>query len=106
LSHPAARNSVIIIYASGLGPVLPALSSGLPAGINGSTIPQMVHAPTVRIGGQIAALDFSGLAPGFVGLYQINAHVPGNISPSDTVQVQITTFEGQVSNTVTIAVGP
>jgi uncharacterized protein (TIGR03437 family) len=66
----------------------------------------MLKNPTVRIGGQVAALDFAGLAPNFVGLYQINAHIPANVVPDPAVPVQITTFEGQTSNSVTIAIIP
>jgi uncharacterized protein (TIGR03437 family) len=32
--------------------------------------------PTVMIGGIPAPVIFSGLAPGFVGLYQVNVTVP------------------------------
>jgi len=31
------------------------------------------------IGGQQATVQFAGLAPGFVGLYQVNAYVPAGI---------------------------
>lgn len=103
-AHPAKPGDVIVIFASGLGPVTPALASGLASGAGGTTYPQMVNYPTVRIGGQVAALDFAGLAPGYVGLYQVNAHIPAGVSPDDAVPVAITTFEGQTSNTVTIAV--
>jgi uncharacterized protein (TIGR03437 family) len=38
-------------------------------------------APTITIGGQAAGtIQFSGLAPGFVSLYQINVQVPAGIS--------------------------
>jgi len=37
--------------------------------------------PTITIGGQPAPnVQFSGLAPGFVSLYQVNAQVPTGIS--------------------------
>jgi adhesin/invasin len=35
----------------------------------------------VTIGGQPADVSFSGLAPGFAGLYQINVTAPSNLSP-------------------------
>lgn len=101
---PAARGGVIIIYASGLGRVTPQLPSGLPAGINGSTIPTLVNPPTVRIGGVASTVEFAGLAPGFVGLYQVNVRVPSNAQTGNAVSVAITTAEGQTSNTVTVAI--
>jgi adhesin/invasin len=59
--------------------------------------------PTVTIGGSAAAVTFSGLAPGFVGLNQVNAQVPANIAPGNAVPLSLT-INGAVSNTVTIAV--
>jgi uncharacterized protein (TIGR03437 family) len=45
---------------------------------------------------------FSGLAPGFVGLYQVNVRVPPN-TPSGPIDVLIH-MGGQTSNTVKMAV--
>ena len=59
--------------------------------------------PVVTIGGVPAAVTFSGLAPGFVGLYQVNAEVPANARTGDAVPVALT-IGGVTSNTVTIAV--
>jgi uncharacterized protein (TIGR03437 family) len=104
-SHPAKANDVVIIYASGLGPVNDQPPSGVAAGANGSTLPRMVRPPQVTFGGQTASsIDYAGLAPGFVGLYQVNVHLPATVSTGSAVPVQITTAEGQKSNIVTIAV--
>jgi minor extracellular serine protease Vpr len=43
----------------------------------------------VTIGGQTATVLFSGLAPGFPGLYQVNATVPAGIS-AGTLPVSLT----------------
>jgi uncharacterized protein (TIGR03437 family) len=59
--------------------------------------------PTVTIGGIQAQVKFSGMAPGYVGLWQINAEVPASVTPSSTVSMT-TTAGGASSNTVTIAV--
>ncbi|MBI3934350.1 MAG: carboxypeptidase regulatory-like domain-containing protein [Acidobacteria bacterium] len=103
-TRPARRGEVVTIYASGLGPVTPASPTGLDSGAGGTTIPKLVNFPTVRIGGQVAAVDFAGLAPTFVGLYQVNTIVPAGVALGDNITVQITTFQGQTSNTVTIAI--
>jgi len=73
-SSPAQGGEVVLIYCTGLGPVSPAVPSGRPA--PNSPLSTTSVTPQVTIGGQTAEVLFSGLAPGFVGLYQINARVP------------------------------
>lgn len=77
-SHPATRGQNISLFVNGLGPVNNQPPSGFPAAANNTqTTPQL---PTVLIGGQQAAVSYSGLAPGYVGLYQVNVTVPTGIS--------------------------
>jgi minor extracellular serine protease Vpr len=59
----------------------------------------------VSIGGVQTAASFSGLAPGFVGLYQVNVLVPASVAAGSAVPVAVS-IGGATSNTVTIAVGP
>jgi hypothetical protein len=60
----------------------------------------------VTIGAISAPISFSGLAPGFVGLYQVNAQVPANASTGNAVPA-VVSIGGVTSNSVTIAVeGP
>jgi uncharacterized protein (TIGR03437 family) len=51
------------------------------------------------IGGQQANVSFSGLAPGFPGLYQINVTVPSGLTGNQQVTVSI---GGQTSPAVTL----
>ena len=104
-ARPAKPAETVVIFASGLGPVSPAFPSGVAAGVNGTTIPTLVGTPQVLIGGQQATVQSSGLVPGFVGLYRVNAVVPPIAQANSAVPVQITA-QGQTSNTVTIAVAP
>ena len=82
-SNPAAANEVIVLYATGLGAVLPAVASGEatadPTAVSGNV--------SVTIGGRLAEVQYSGLAPNFVGLYQINVVVPAGIAASDALVV-------------------
>jgi uncharacterized protein (TIGR03437 family) len=57
----------------------------------------------VIIGGAQATVLFSGLAPGSVGEYQVNALVPAGASKGDAVPLVIRVGDA-VSNTATIAV--
>ncbi len=100
-ANPAREGSVLQIYATGLGAVTVPQTNGMPAP-GGSTI-ATTTVPTVTIGGRSAAVSFSGLAPGFVGLYQVNVTVPAGVLPGRSVPV-VLTIGGVSSNTVTIAV--
>jgi uncharacterized protein (TIGR03437 family) len=57
----------------------------------------------MTIGGLPVTPSFAGLAPGYVGLYQVNAQVPSGVTPGNAVPV-LMTVNGSVSNTVTVAV--
>jgi uncharacterized protein (TIGR03437 family) len=98
---PVARGQYVTIYCSGLGEVynVPALGAAAPASPPAWTY----ETPTVLIGGISALVQFSGLAPGFVGLYQVNVEVPPNVTPGPAVSL-ILSMGGGSSNTVTIAV--
>jgi uncharacterized protein (TIGR03437 family) len=59
--------------------------------------------PWVTIGGVPTAVSFSGLAPGFAGLYQVNVQVPPSAPTGGGVAV-VLAIGGVASNTVTVAV--
>jgi uncharacterized protein (TIGR03437 family) len=97
-SQPIAAGGYLGIYCTGLGAVTPATTTGaVPA-----TLTQTVVSPSVLIDGQAASLLWAGLAPGFVGLYQVNAQVPATLA-TGTHRLQIV-VNGAASNTVTFAV--
>jgi uncharacterized protein (TIGR03437 family) len=102
-ARPAARGSVIQIFATGAGETDPPLLPGEAASITGNPLVLTRVQPTVTIGGETARVVFSGMAPGWVGLWQINAEIPANVAPGSAVPLSITA-DGVQSNTVTIAV--
>lgn len=63
---------------------VPATGSVAPA--DGSIIYKTFSPPSLLIGSVPAQVGFSGLAPGFAGLYQINTQVPPGVTPGDEVQ--------------------
>ena len=69
--RPGGRLS---IYATGLGPVTPPLAAG--AAAPAAPLSRTVVEPVVTVGGIRATVTFSGLAPGFAGLYQVDVIVP------------------------------
>lgn len=72
-SSPAAPGETVLLYATGLGAVSPPVVEGTAAPVS----PLAVSAtPSVTIGGSPAWVEFSGLAPGFAGVYQVNVVIP------------------------------
>jgi trimeric autotransporter adhesin len=101
-ANPAvAGTTVVQIYCTGLGPVSNQPATG--AAASSSPLAQTTAQPTVTIGGATAQVQFSGLAPGYVGLYQVNALVPQATTKGNAVPVVIS-IGGVQSDTVTIAV--
>lgn len=101
-SNPAARGSVIQIFATGLGPTNPPVPTGARAPAT-APFAELTNAVTVAIGGMNAPVRFQALAPTFVGLYQINAEIPMEVTPGDAVRLKITQ-NGVESNEATIVI--
>jgi uncharacterized protein (TIGR03437 family) len=96
-SNPTTAGKTIVIYCTGLGPVAPDQpASGFPAPGN-----PLLHTTTpisVAIGNMDAPVLFSGLVPGLVGVYQVNAVVPPGIDRSYPPGVTITVKGGVAVN--------
>ena len=95
---------ILQIFVTGLGKATPGgdpAGDPLPAGELAPGGYNTVETPVVTIGGIQAIVDFSGLAPGFSGLYQINARVPLGAQAGDQVPLTIrmpSEAEGDTSN--------
>jgi uncharacterized protein (TIGR03437 family) len=101
-SNPAVAGSTVVqIYCTGLGPVTNQPATGSPSPNN--PLSRTTSPPSVVIGGALANVVFSGLAPGAVGLYQVNALVPSAAAKGSAVPAVIS-IGGLQSNTVTVAV--
>jgi uncharacterized protein (TIGR03437 family) len=96
---PAARGEVIVIYCAGLGAVNPPVKQGEAP----TTASRTVNEATVTVGGLNAPVFYSGVTPGFPGLYQVNATLPDTVAVGNAVPVTIT-VAGLTSNTVTMAI--
>jgi len=100
--RPARGGEIISIYCTGLGAVTNQPATGAASALAGP-LSVTTTTPTVTIGGIVAQLQFSGLAPASVGLYQVNVQVPLGATAGDAVPV-VLSIGGVASNTVTIAV--
>jgi uncharacterized protein (TIGR03437 family) len=84
-SRRAKPGDVIVIYGIGFGPVTPNTPAGqIVSGNTALTLPLQIY-----FGSTQATLQYSGLAPSLVGVYQFNVVVP-NVAPSDAVPVTFT----------------
>jgi uncharacterized protein (TIGR03437 family) len=97
-ASPAPRGSVIVIYCAGLGATNPSILAGTSAPLATTT-----NTTSVTVGGVNAIVEFSGVAPGFTGLYQINAVVPTG-GPTGSQVPLVITVAGISSVAVNIAV--
>jgi uncharacterized protein (TIGR03437 family) len=101
-THAAKINdpTTLVILATGLGPVNPAVATGgvpTDGGLHPTTT-----TPTVTVGGVAAQVVFSGMSP-YVGVYQLNIVIQPGTPTGDAIPVVIT-MNGVKSNAPVIAV--
>ena len=83
----ARAGSAVVLYAAGLGATMPGLAEGAAAPTD--ALVRTVVQPSVRIGGQAAVVLFSGMAPGWAGLYQVNVLMPEGAAARDDGRIGI-----------------
>jgi uncharacterized protein (TIGR03437 family) len=99
--NPVKRGQVVSLFMNGLGPVTNGPASGEFASSTALTYTK-AQDTVVTIGGQTAQVLFTGLAPSFPGLYQVNAIVPAGIS-AGTVPISLT-IAGATTKALTLPV--
>jgi len=88
---PAQIGETVAVYLAGMGAVSPTVADGSAA--PSSSLAYTTATPTVNLydqsgNGETATVSYSGLAPGFAGLYQINFVVPsGLVSSPATLEI-------------------
>lgn len=114
-SNPAPVGSTILLYGTGQGPVSPAVQDGAAAAT--SPLSYTIAVPTsnantclnsqpsmcVAIGSNFGNVQYSGLAPGYVGLWQINVTIPQGTPSGSAVPVRVV-INSTSSNLVMISV--
>jgi len=98
--NPARPGEAVLIFGTGLGAVDTPPPLGRPAPSQPLSV--TTTTPTVTIGARDGRVLFSGLAPGFAGLYQVNVTVPADLPAGE--HPVVLTIGGASSNTVTISV--
>jgi uncharacterized protein (TIGR03437 family) len=91
-SAPVVRGQYLSIYATGLGAVV------RQGNVSIATTPV-----SVVLNGQELPASFAGLAPGYIGLYQVNVVLPASMPPGLAISLSLKQG-GQVSNRVLVSV--
>ena len=95
-SNPAVPGETVVVYLTGMGAVTPAIADGTAS--TGKPLNQ-TPLPTVYVADLPGTVQFSGLAPGFPGLYQLNVTIPLTLGTTGNLPIAISTanaFHDQV----------
>ena len=100
--NPGHRDEPLTIWATGLGPTTGGkVTAGVPAPLSPLAVTGTVQVffgdPTISDAQEI--VDWSGLAPGLIGVYQINCRIPGTHLQGDALPVTLRI--GGVSSPIT-----
>ena len=86
--NPAIPSEVLVLYTTGLGPVSLNLPDGVRAPVD--RLAYTVDPVDVVVANERCDVLFSGLAPGYVGLCQINFRLPSDL-PAGNLDIPIQT---------------
>ena len=91
---PAQPGELVVLYATGLGPTLPAAEPN-----QAPAAAAIVATPGFEVWLNGAAVDpskvpYAGVTPGYAGLYQVNLRLPDDAPPNPEVRIG---FAGQMS---------
>ena len=76
-SNPVAAGGVVQLFMNGLGPVSNTPADG--AAAPSTTLAKTPTMPVITVAGQTATVTFSGLAPNYTSLYQVNFNLPQGV---------------------------
>ncbi len=103
-AHAVKAGDVVIIYATGLGPVDTAIPDGQAPVYLDNALRNTTTKPTVYVGGVESQLVYSVLSPQFVGVDQLAIVIPSGAPTGDKVSLQILQGTAVSPDSTTIAV--
>jgi len=106
-NNPTTRDQRLVMYASGLGPTTGGtVTTGMPAPSKPLAVtgPVSVYFGPSNYSQSAIIVEWSGLVPGLIGVYQIDLYVPGTHMDGNALPVMLKV--GGVSSPVTGALVP
>ncbi len=100
-ARPELAGGIVMLFATGLGATNPIVADGQPAPLSPLAVDTGV--PTVTIGGVNAPVLYSGLAPGFVALWQLNVQIPDGLPTNLATSVRISKGRASLDATLALA---
>jgi uncharacterized protein (TIGR03437 family) len=101
MSNPIHGGDRITILLTGMGQTVPEVPAGTPAPSDPLSL--AVLAPTVTLGGVSLPVEYAGLMPGGVGIYQIDAGIPFKGVPAG-FEIPLTISQGGMSTSIPVRV--
>ncbi len=99
-TNPLHALDSVTIYLTGMGQTTPAIQAGQPA--PSKPLATAAVAPLITLGGASLSVSYAGLAPGEIGVYQVNATVPAGVPTGLTVPLVIN--QGGAATTLNVRV--
>ncbi|HUK17304.1 MAG TPA: hypothetical protein VLW65_12860 [Bryobacteraceae bacterium] len=99
-TNPIHAKDTIVIYLTGMGATYPQVVAGLAAPL--SPLATVISSPDLSLGGFPLQVQYAGLVPGEVGVYQINAYVPFGVPQGTSLPLVIN--QGGSSTTLNVRV--
>ncbi len=96
-AEPLHGGEVVAVFATGLGSTGQYFDPGTPGPLTSRV--NLASAVSASFGNQPATVVFAGLAPGLVGVYQLDIMVPSGLPPGN--QQLLLTFGAQITTTIT-----
>jgi uncharacterized protein (TIGR03437 family) len=101
-SNPAPRNSIVSVYADGLGQTNP---PGVDGAVTGAALSTAAAPVSASINGVDSEVLYAGTAPGIVaGVFQVNVRVPEAAAPGGTVPLVLAAGGASSQAGVTLAI--
>ena len=97
-TNPVARGQFISLFGTGIGPVPNAPPDGQAASgaVPASDFPQVLIGANATAFVPAADITYSGLAPGLVGVWQINIMIPSTAPTGSSIPIKL--FEDSIPN--------